>query len=56
MNAVDTNILLYAHDSREIKKQRIAISLIESLVDGVLLWQVASEYLSACLEANVTRL
>ncbi len=47
MNAVDTNVLFYAHDDREPKKQTIAQSLIRSLVDGVLLWQVACEYLSA---------
>ncbi len=47
MNAVDTNILIYAHDSREIAKQTIAADLIESLTDGALLWQVACEYLSA---------
>lgn len=47
MNAVDTNILLYAHDARDATKQTVAVSLIESLADAVLLWQVASEYLSA---------
>ena len=38
MNAVDTNILVYAHDPREPEKQAVAISLIESLSDPVLLW------------------
>ncbi len=47
MNAVDTNILIYVHDSRERTKQAIAAHLIESLTDGALLWQVACEYLSA---------
>jgi len=47
MNAVDTNVLFYAHDSRETAKQAAAVSLIESLHDGALLWQVACEYLSA---------
>jgi predicted nucleic acid-binding protein len=46
MNAVDTNVLVYAHDPREPEKQAIAISLIESLADPVLLWQVACEYVS----------
>jgi hypothetical protein len=41
MNAVDTNVLLYAQDPREQDKQRIAQSLIADLEDGVLLWQVA---------------
>jgi len=47
MRAVDTNILMYAHDPRDKRKQEIALTLIESLTDGVLLWQVACEYLSA---------
>jgi predicted nucleic acid-binding protein len=47
MNAVDTNVLIYAHDSRDPQKQTTAVSLIQSQVDGVLLWQVACEYLSA---------
>ena len=33
--------------SRDPKKQSTAISLIESLTDAVLLWQVACEYMSA---------
>jgi predicted nucleic acid-binding protein len=47
MNAVDTNILVYAHDPRDRKKQATAVSLIESLLDVALPWQVACEYLSA---------
>jgi predicted nucleic acid-binding protein len=47
MNAVDTNVLIYAHDPRDPNKQAVAISLIESLTDAVLLWQVACEYVSA---------
>lgn len=47
MNAVDTNVLLYAHDPRDPAKQQTATTLIQSLTDGVLLWQVACEYLSA---------
>ncbi|MBN2390512.1 MAG: PIN domain-containing protein [Anaerolineae bacterium] len=47
MRAVDTNILMYAHDPRDARKQEIALALIESLTDGALLWQVACEYLSA---------
>ncbi len=48
MNAVDTNILFYAHDPRDAEKQTAAIELIETLSDGVLLWQVACEFLAAC--------
>lgn len=46
MNAVDTNVLLYAHDSRDPAKQTIAIALIESLTEGILLWQVACEIIN----------
>jgi len=47
MNAVDTNILFYAHDPRDPAKQQIATNLIAGLTEGTLLWQVACEYLSA---------
>jgi predicted nucleic acid-binding protein len=47
MTGVDTNILLYAKDPRDLRKQQIAASLIPTLTDGVLFWQVAVEYLAA---------
>jgi predicted nucleic acid-binding protein len=47
MNAVDTNVLIYARDPRDAAKQRTAISLISAMPDGVLLWQVACEYVAA---------
>jgi predicted nucleic acid-binding protein len=47
MNAVDTNVLFYAHDPREPAKRSRAMSLIESLDDGALLWQVACEFVAA---------
>src|SRR5262249_46450131 len=47
MNAVDTNVLLYVHDPRDARKQVPAANLLQSLADGVLLWQVACEYLAA---------
>jgi predicted nucleic acid-binding protein len=47
MNAVDTNILIYVNDPRDPVKQGKASSLVLSLTDGVLLWQVACEYLAA---------
>ena len=47
MNAVDTNILIYVNDPRDTIKQAKASSLISNLMDGVLLWQVACEYLAA---------
>jgi predicted nucleic acid-binding protein len=47
MNAVDTNVLIYAHDPRDPVKQNKAVALIASLTDGILLWQVACEYIAA---------
>src|SRR5258706_247816 len=47
MNAVDTNILIYVHDRRNVGKQVIAESLVRTLPRGVLLWQVACEYIAA---------
>ena len=47
MNAVDTNILIYVNDPRDPVKQGVATSLISDLTDGVLLWQIACEYLAA---------
>jgi predicted nucleic acid-binding protein len=47
MNAVDTNILIYVHDRRNVEKQTVAESLVRTLPQAVLLWQVACEYISA---------
>lgn len=47
MNAVDTNVLIYVQDSRDPVKQATATALVSNLPDGVLLWQVACEYLAA---------
>ncbi len=47
MNAVDTNVLIYARDPRDPAKQAAATTLLSSIVDGVLLWQVACEYVAA---------
>src|SRR5919202_1540823 len=47
MNAVDTNVLLYVHDPRDRDKQATAAALLQSLTDGVLLSQVACEYIAA---------
>jgi predicted nucleic acid-binding protein len=52
MNAVDTNVFVYALDADEPDKQAKAIDLIDRLTAvpsvTVLLWQVAGEFLS-CL-------
>ncbi len=47
MNAVETNVLIYVNDSRDRNKQAIAASLLAGLTEGVLIWQVACEYLAA---------
>lgn len=47
MNATDTNILIYANDSREPVKRQIALDLLANLGRAVLLWQVACEYIAA---------
>lgn len=47
MNGVDTNILLYALDRRERKKQPLARELLSDLAatrQCLLLWQVAGEF------------
>ena len=52
MNAVDTNVFVYAHDADEPAKQARAHELLDRFVqlpaDTILLWQVAAELLS-CL-------
>lgn len=47
MIAVDTNVLIYACDQADPRRQKVALDLITSTQDGVLLWQVACEFLSA---------
>lgn len=47
MNAVDTNILIYVHDPRDLSKQAAAEFLLDAVSDLALLWQVACEYIAA---------
>jgi len=47
MTAHDTNVLIYACDRSDPTRQRKAIELIENSTDGVLLWQVACEFVAA---------
>lgn len=47
MIALDTNILLYACDRSSPQRQKQANDLIERATDGVLLWQVACEFVAA---------
>jgi len=47
MNAVDTNVLIYACDSADVARQTKAVRLLTELRDGVMLWQVACEFVAA---------
>ena len=47
MIAVDTNVLVYACDQAEPRRQKIALDLVTNSSEGVVLWQVACEFLSA---------
>ena len=47
MIALDTNILIYACDKSDATRQQVAVDLIAGAVDGVLLWQVACEFVAA---------
>ncbi len=47
MTAVDTNVLIYACDRSDLRRQEKALELVADTVDGVLLWQVACEFISA---------
>jgi predicted nucleic acid-binding protein len=47
MIALDTNILIYACDKADLKRQRVALDLVSSAGDGVLPWQVACEFVAA---------
>lgn len=54
MRAVDTNVLIYIHDPRDLVKQAKASALVASLTDGALLWQVACEFLAASRKLATT--
>ena len=47
MIAVDTNVLIYGRDPRDATKRQRANDLIREIDDGILLWQVACEFLAA---------
>jgi predicted nucleic acid-binding protein len=47
MIAFDTNILIYACDKADLKRQQVALDLVSSASDGVLPWQVACEFVAA---------
>ena len=47
MNAVDTNVLIYACDRSDPAKQRIAKQVISDTRGGLLPWQAACEFIAA---------
>ena len=47
MNAIDTNVWLYSHDSRDPRKQALASSLIAAARPLALPWQVGCEFVAA---------
>jgi predicted nucleic acid-binding protein len=47
MNAIDTNVWIYFHDTRDPRKQQIAQELVATVGDVVLLWQVGCEFIAA---------
>lgn len=47
MIALDTNVLLYSCDQADRRRQRKALELVSGTVEGVLLWQVACEFVAA---------
>jgi len=47
MIALDTNVLIYACDRSDPRRQQTAIELVGRSTDGVLLWQVACEFVAA---------
>jgi predicted nucleic acid-binding protein len=47
MTALDTNVLIYACDKSDLRRRQIALDLVAASTDGVLLWQVACEFVAA---------
>jgi predicted nucleic acid-binding protein len=47
MIALDTNVLIYACDKADPRRQQIALDLISNTLDAVILWQVACEFIAA---------
>jgi predicted nucleic acid-binding protein len=47
MIAFDTNVLIYCCDEGDARRRAIALDLVSKAEDGVLLWQVAAEFIAA---------
>jgi len=46
MTGLDSNVLVYACDQRDLRCHRIALDLLHTTLDGVLFWQVACEFIA----------
>lgn len=53
MNAVDTNVLLYACDKSDVRRHSIARKLIEQTHGSVIVWQGAAEFIAAARRLEV---
>jgi len=47
MNAVDTIVLIYACDKSDRRRQQVAKDVLRLTNGGILLWQVAAEFIAA---------
>jgi predicted nucleic acid-binding protein len=47
MNAIDTNVWVYTHDTRDRRKQQLAQQVIASARPFVLPWQIGCEFVAA---------
>lgn len=47
MTAFDTNVLIYSCDRSDPRRQQRAFEVLSAAEDGVLLWQVAAEFIAA---------
>lgn len=54
MNAIDTNVWLYSHDTRDPHKQGLAQQLIASTRPLALPWQVGCEFVAASRKLAAT--
>lgn len=53
MNAVDTNVLVYACDARDPERRDRVRAIMDGLPAPVLLWQVACEFIAASRKPRV---
>lgn len=47
MNAIDTNVWIYTHDPRDLRKQQIAQQLVVAARPFVLPWQIGCAFIAA---------